>query len=199
MKQFLPALACAAIASAALGTPANAATLLVDLVDVYSYSYLGSADNVAKWFNLGAGAHVTGFAYSVTLDAYEPSFLSELSLLASNTAGTTGFYFTPAEGDNFSGALYYTGSFDLVANGADIVTDADGLLWLDFFESYVDFDDTPDGVWNGTLTFTYTPGTPTGGTDVVPEPAAWAMMIAGFGLVGASLRRRRQSIASLSA
>lgn len=27
----------------------------------------------------------------------------------------------------------------------------------------------------------------------VPEPATWAMMIAGFGLVGASLRRRRES------
>lgn len=32
-------------------------------------------------------------------------------------------------------------------------------------------------------------GTPSG--DVVPEPATWAMMIAGFGLVGASLRRRK--------
>lgn len=32
--------------------------------------------------------------------------------------------------------------------------------------------------------------TPTAG---VPEPATWAMMIAGFGLVGASLRRRRRT------
>jgi hypothetical protein len=29
----------------------------------------------------------------------------------------------------------------------------------------------------------------------VPEPAAWAMLIAGFGLVGATLRRRRAAIA----
>jgi hypothetical protein len=29
------------------------------------------------------------------------------------------------------------------------------------------------------------------GLGVVPEPAAWAMMIAGFGLAGATLRRRR--------
>lgn len=35
--------------------------------------------------------------------------------------------------------------------------------------------------------FTFTPGASGG----VPEPAAWAMMIAGFGLAGASLRRRR--------
>jgi hypothetical protein len=30
---------------------------------------------------------------------------------------------------------------------------------------------------------------------VVPEPATWAMMIAGFGLVGAGLRRRKAAIA----
>ncbi len=29
------------------------------------------------------------------------------------------------------------------------------------------------------------------GTAAVPEPASWALMIAGFGLVGASMRRRR--------
>jgi hypothetical protein len=33
----------------------------------------------------------------------------------------------------------------------------------------------------------------------VPEPATWAMMIAGFGLVGASLRRRNSGLARLSA
>lgn len=30
---------------------------------------------------------------------------------------------------------------------------------------------------------------------VIPEPATWAMMIAGFGLVGASIRRRRTATA----
>lgn len=32
-------------------------------------------------------------------------------------------------------------------------------------------------------------------TSAVPEPAAWAMMIAGFGLIGGSLRYRRRSMA----
>ena len=36
-------------------------------------------------------------------------------------------------------------------------------------------------------------------TPAVPEPATWAMMIAGFGLVGASLRRRRAGETPLAA
>jgi hypothetical protein len=54
----------------------------------------------------------------------------------------------------------------------------------------------------GTYTLTVRgPGTVTffpddGGGGVIPEPATWAMLIAGFGLVGASLRRRRRSTVS---
>lgn len=33
------------------------------------------------------------------------------------------------------------------------------------------------------------------GLAVVPEPSSWAMLIAGFGLVGSALRRRRQTLA----
>lgn len=38
----------------------------------------------------------------------------------------------------------------------------------------------------------------TGGAGAVPEPATWAMMIAGFGLVGATMRRRRGSAVAYS-
>ena len=32
------------------------------------------------------------------------------------------------------------------------------------------------------------------GTPAVPEPASWAMMLVGFGLLGASMRRRKQTV-----
>ncbi len=35
--------------------------------------------------------------------------------------------------------------------------------------------------------------------DVVPEPATWAMLLTGFGMVGFSLRRRRMVLTSVSA
>lgn len=37
------------------------------------------------------------------------------------------------------------------------------------------------------------------GVGAVPEPAAWAMMIGGFGLVGGAVRRRRRSVSTITA
>jgi hypothetical protein len=58
--------------------------------------------------------------------------------------------------------------------------------------------DDAAGYWSpngGTFTGTYTLGSATGsGTftiTAVPEPATWALMIGGFGLIGAAARRRR--------
>lgn len=42
----------------------------------------------------------------------------------------------------------------------------------------------------------YEPGGPGGGVSGVPEPATWAMMITGFGLAGATIRRRRLPLAA---
>ncbi len=43
------------------------------------------------------------------------------------------------------------------------------------------------GTWSGALT-----------TAGVPEPATWAMMLAGFGLIGAAMRRRKAYSAKVS-
>lgn len=63
---------------------------------------------------------------------------------------------------------------------------------------YANFD-LQNGVYGlassvSSYTVTYDPEgtyTPPGSPGAVPEPASWALMIAGFGLAGASLRRRR--------
>jgi len=41
------------------------------------------------------------------------------------------------------------------------------------------------GTYTGTMTFA---------AGVVPEPASWAMMIGGLGLVGGAMRRRRNNL-----
>ncbi len=42
-------------------------------------------------------------------------------------------------------------------------------------------------------------GVETPPTDIVPEPATWAMLIVGFGLVGSAMRRRRTSVQHVDA
>jgi hypothetical protein len=52
----------------------------------------------------------------------------------------------------------------------------------------LNFESFGAGSYGGNLTFTPT------ATAVVPEPATWAMMFLGFGLVGAGMRRRRSMV-----
>ena len=51
----------------------------------------------------------------------------------------------------------------------------------------IDFGGTANQTGYDNITF----GSDTPGGGTVPEPATWGLMIAGFGLVGASMRRRR--------
>jgi hypothetical protein len=48
--------------------------------------------------------------------------------------------------------------------------------------------------WNGALTLTYQYEAPAGPIASAPEPRAWALMIAGFGLAGGALRRRPRKV-----
>lgn len=186
MKKLLLGAALAAFAA----TSANAATLVVNLEDVYSYASEGNPANVLWTFDIGANSHVTGIAYDVTLTAFSPSWLSELVVSFLST-GFDGVYLTPGFADSTPGTQSYAGSAYLPDLGLDFSVDGDGLLWLEFFEDFNDASVNPDGVWNGTLTITYEPTSTPGG---VPEPATWGLMIAGFGLVGYSARRRRREV-----
>lgn len=72
-------------------------------------------------------------------------------------------------------------TFGFDAGSNSIGTDPDGILFGQFAFLMPQFK-------NGTLTYVLDPTT-------VPEPDSWALMIGGFGLVGASMRRRRRLVA----
>lgn len=111
---------------------------------------------------------------------------------------------------NIANSLTFTagygngGAFDAIAYAANgSVTGSQSFAALDGYHVY-----TLSGVGNfaGVL---FTNNTDAAGLrfqnfsyetvgGVVPEPASWAMMIAGFGLAGASLRRRRSVALSFS-
>jgi hypothetical protein len=94
-------------------------------------------------------------------------------------------------------------SYTRIVNPGDVfdlgyeMSSAMGLGTIDVSHTALISFDTPDGVFLTSALggeFGDVPGAPGGG---VPEPASWALMIAGFGGIGAALRRRRlQAVAT---
>ena len=148
---------------------------------IWSFSQT-AADGVFSWYPDGGGYGYTSFSFD---DA------SGFQLLVGS-----GFYsagLTVSWEVLLDGALVDTGSLDnyVPANGGG---------WVYFGFSDTLFDEVHLQVRNSTGPFsagafeagaydavTLTNAIPGG----VPEPASWALMIAGFGLVGAAARRRK--------
>ena len=181
----------AAVAAFALPAAASAATLVVDVSGSQSFFNFGTPGNAVNSYNIGANSHVTGVSYNVNITAFSPSWLSEATLAFTDSDSFNGVFLTPGIGLDDSGSGDFSDSADLSDLGLDFNVGADGLLRLEYFESFDDGSISPDAVWNqGTVTFTY--DTIGGG---VPEPAAWALLMVGFGAVGGAMRaRRRQSL-----
>jgi len=176
-------------------TSAFAVPFVVNVAGVQSFGAPGAAGNTVFTLNVGAGSRITGIAYDVNITAFNPSYLSEIGLYFSDSAQSTGVYFTPGFQNPNPGTGNYADSANLIDFGLDFSVGADGLLRLEFFEDFNDLAVSPDGVWNfGTITFDVTgdnvPGDP--GTDV-PEPATGMLMGAGLALMGFTARRRRSN------
>ncbi len=193
MRKFVKTLiAAAALTTSALAlAPVEAATLTIDVTDIDSIDEFGDPDNFFNLYNIGAGALVNYLAYDLTIYADDPSWLSEASIYFGDSDFLTGVFLSPGFEDNFPGLASYSGSAFLPDFGLEFNVGSDGLLYVEFFEDYDDFPDDWDGFYvAGTLTVGYEPAAAT----AVPEPASWAMMIAGFGLVGGAMRRRTTAV-----
>ena len=139
----------------------------VDALDINGWS----AGEIAQSLTTVAGqTYKVTFAYSRNV-AGAPYFAT-----ADVSAGGATFNVVAANDGSFGGPygmLWKTGSFTFKGTGADVI----------------DLKATVEG--NGGVFFDRV--SVTGG---VPEPASWALMIAGFGLTGATLRRRRAQTAA---
>ena len=91
----------------------------------------------------------------------------------------------------------YWGSGSFVLNGTGTgftgLGEVHGIIRLPGTFTSITFTDTSE-VWHGFTLGVLDVAEP--GPGGVPEPATWAMLIAGFGLVGAALRRRRVTTVS---
>jgi hypothetical protein len=136
-------------------------------------SIVGNTDSLVGWTLRDSFSGVAGGATRFDLTTFD---IADFTLLANSTYG---FYLTSTSGTSIQYTGTGSGSFGTVraSNGDLSILSGVGK------DDTLGFTFSPRS-FNGTLTYT-------GG--VVPEPASWALMIGGFGLVGASMRRRRAS------
>ena len=169
-------------------TAAAAAVALIPVDGYESWDLLGDPSNLVVTYDFGAPTTITGLGWDVTITPSGDSWYSEAIVAFSDSVLGQQVFLTPGAGDTFSNSgvpLPYNsgGIIDLTDDAGipDIVL-ADGILRLEFHESFDDVPDVIDAVWYGTLSVEFT---------VVPVPAAvWLFGSGLLGLVGMARRKK---------
>ncbi|WP_431052639.1 PEP-CTERM sorting domain-containing protein [Roseateles sp. L2-2] len=188
MKKLHHLAAASVVASALLSlasAPAQATPFVVDVAGAKSVNLQGEAGNTLWFIDVGANAALNSLSWSIELDAFAPSALSEMQINFGESRGWGFVTFAPGRSSSASGVGSFSGSLNL--SGLGLGLGSDGLLRLEFSEAYKDFaTGVAEGEWlRGTLTFDYTVA------SAVPEPASAALALLGLGaIVGVRARRR---------
>lgn len=184
-------IALSALALALAPATAQAATTVISLDRAPAMGVAGTNGNTVILKDIGAWAHITSIGYSLSIESIDPGYVLDQHVWFGSSDEVFA-KFTPAGSFDSPGTAQIDGIADLVAMDLDFFLNEDGQFRVELLDSY-NTDPTPLGFWSGTLSIV-TDDIATDGA--VPEPATWAMMIAGFGVVGASLRRRRDPLSA---
>lgn len=161
------------------GTPT--ATITVDVSGINFNDAQGSSLNEMLGVALAVGAEVTGIGWDVNLTTIGGSWASEAVM---NFEGQ--IFLTVAVGDDFgvSGQNYNSGGIiDLSADAGlpNITLGGDGVLDIEFFESFIDNGGTGDAFFGAGSTLTLQ-------VRGIPAPSSLAFL--GLGGLAATRRRR---------
>ena len=162
-----------------------------DVSGINSFDAVGTAGNtvvlvdLGAWLgNAGSSVTMTSIGWDVTGEALGASWASEMRIYFDDNIAPdlTGLFLSPLFGNSTPGTFSANsgGQLDLTDNAIPNIVLANGILRLEFHESFDDVPGAVDGIWrSGVLTI---------GVAEVPAPGAAAV----FGLAGlAGLRRRR--------
>lgn len=183
-KTFHRLAATAALALA--GFAAQATPIVIDVGGAQSINLQGEAGNTVWLIDIGANTVLNSLDWTVNLNAFAPSSLSEMQVSFGSSSGLDLITFAPGAADSVSGAGSYSGTVDLRA--LSLSAGADGKLRVEFSEGYKDFaTGVAEGQWvSGHLTFDVT-------AAAVPEPTSAAMALLGLGFIGVLAHRARRA------
>ena len=170
-------------------TPALAQIQMADLVinaaGVASFDGPGASGNTILTFNVTPGALVNAISYNLSLATVGASWLSEGTISFLNSNGD-GVVLSAGFGVDEPGVGTYADSVLLSDFGLSFNVGADGLLIVEFYESFDDVTGAADANWTaGGITL--------GNIGVVPEPATYGLMALGLLAVVGAARRKKQA------
>jgi len=149
--------------------------LVINIAGTASWDSLNDPDNIRILQPLGNGAIMTGIGWDVTVTTAGASWQSEARMYFDGMdLDGSGLFLAPGIGVNTSGTGTFSsgGVIDLSDNAIpDIPILSDGLLHIQFYESFDDANNVIDANWvSGTLTIRYTPAID------VPTLGEWGLL-----------------------
>jgi hypothetical protein len=163
-----------------------------DVTGIESWDPVSDASNVVIEFDIaaalglpsGSSVTMTSIGWDVTLTAFSPSWRSEIGVYMDDNIAPdlSGLFLRPGVADSTPGTGTYSsgGQVDLSDNAIPNVVLPNGIMRLEFYESFDDFSNGVDGTWDaGQLLI---------GVAEIPAPASLALL--GLGGLVAGRRRR---------
>lgn len=189
MKTVIAFGAAFGLAGAAMGV--GGTEVQIDISGINSWDLQGAIDNEALSVDLasalglapGSAVSVTGIGWDVNLSvSANGSWYNEAQIGFGDTFGTYDLFLTPGtDGENGTDTRNYSSGGILKLADVNIpdLAISDGVIEMEFFESFDDVSGEIDGTWEAGSIITL---------QVVPAPGALALM----GLAGLAGRRRRR-------